>query len=184
MYLICLYRFFLFIGVLRYYKGLDFLLEALQRVSCSMVIAGDGPEMERLQAMAQRLKLKRVVFLGQVNEQEKQFLLRRCRAFVFPSRLRSEAYGLSLVEAAMHGCPMITCEIGTGTSFINQHGVTGLVVPPRDAEALAQALAQVAGHSDKQIEQWQRASRQRFQDYLEVARMVSSYQVIYKTLCS
>ena len=45
-------------------------------------------------------------------------LLHLSRGFVFPSHLRSEAFGMSLVEAAMCGKPMVSCEIGTGTSFI------------------------------------------------------------------
>lgn len=61
-------------------------------------------------------------------------------AIVFPSHLRSEAFGISLLEGAMYGKPMISSEIGTGTSYINSHGETGLVVPPSDPPALRQAM--------------------------------------------
>lgn len=60
-------------------------------------------------------------------------------AIVFPSHLRLEA-GISLLEGAMYGKPMTSSEIGTGTSYINSHGETGLVVPPSDPPALRQAM--------------------------------------------
>lgn len=132
--------FFLFIGVLRYYKGLQFLLEAAGHIKARVVIAGSGAEGARLRTQAEALGLKNVIFAGQVSDHEKIALLRRCRALVLPSHLRSEAYGMVLVEAAMHARPMISCEIGTGTSFVNAHQETGLVVPPERAEALADAM--------------------------------------------
>lgn len=132
--------FLLFIGVLRYYKGLHHLLEAAAAVNGRIVIAGSGPEGEALRARARALGLSNVLFAGQVTDAEKRALLEGCRALVLPSHLRSEAYGMVLVEAAMVGKPMISCEIGTGTSFVNIDGETGLVVPPADPDALASAL--------------------------------------------
>lgn len=48
-----------------------------------------------------------------------------------------------LVEAAMFGKPMISCEIGTGTSFVNADGETGFVVAPENPDALAKAMSQL-----------------------------------------
>ncbi|WLH12764.1 glycosyltransferase [Pseudomonas hefeiensis] len=56
------------------------------------------------------------------------------------SKLRSEAFGISLLEGAMYGKPMISSEIGTGTSYINIHNETGLVVPPSNPEAFREAM--------------------------------------------
>ncbi len=132
--------FVLFVGVLRYYKGLHVLLEAAASVKARIVIAGSGPKDEELRSLAKRNGLDNVVFAGQVTDAEKVALFKRCQVFVLPSHLRSEAYGMVLVEAAMFGCPMVSCEIGSGTSFINVHGESGLVVPPEDAAALAFAM--------------------------------------------
>lgn len=133
--------FFLFVGVLRYYKGLHTLIEAAKHVDADILIAGEGPMEAELKAQAASAGVTNVHFLGAVSDLDKAALLELCAAFVFPSHLRSEAYGLSLVEAAMFGKPMISCEIGTGTSFVNKHGETGIVVPPEDVRALAEAIA-------------------------------------------
>lgn len=136
-------RFFLFVGVLRYYKGLSFLLDALAGTDWPVVIAGAGPEEENLKAQARRLGLTNIVFLGRIDDIDKSCLLKLCHAFVFPSHLRSEAFGISLLEAAMYGKPMISCEIGTGTTFVNLDGVTGIAVPPADPVALREAMGRL-----------------------------------------
>ncbi|MNE51890.1 Glycogen synthase [compost metagenome] len=126
--------------MLRYYKGLHTLIKAAKQVGARIVIAGSGPEETNLRALAKELNVSNVVFAGFVSDHEKNALLRRCSGFVLPSHLRSEAYGMVLVEAAIFGRPLISCEIGTGTSFVNAHGESGLVVPPEDPVALAEAL--------------------------------------------
>lgn len=118
------------LGVLRYYKGLHTLIEAAPSIASKIVIAGSGPEMERLTALAKQVGASNVVFAGQVSHEEKVALLNGCRALVTPSHLCSEAFGMVLVEAEMFGKPMVCCEMGSGTSYVNEHGVTGFVVPP------------------------------------------------------
>lgn len=132
--------FFLFVGVLRYYKGLNDLVRAARGVGAKIVIAGSGPEERVLRSLVVSTSTRNVIFAGQVSDAEKVTLLRRCRALVLPSHLRSEAYGMVLVEAAMFGKPMVSCEIGTGTSFVNAHGETGIVVPPGRPDALGEAM--------------------------------------------
>lgn len=133
-------KFFLFVGVLRYYKGLATLLDALEGTGYPLVIVGSGPEEQALKAQADRLKLNNVLFLGRLDDADKACLLHLCHALAFPSHLRSEAFGISLLEASMHGKPMISCEIGTGTTFVNLHEITGLAVPPAEPTALREAL--------------------------------------------
>jgi len=132
--------FFLFIGVLRYYKGLHVLIEAARQVKARIVIAGSGPGGEKLRALAGQQGASNVLFAGQISDEEKVALLKRCRALVLPSHLRSEAYGMVLVEASIFGRPLVSCEIGTGTSYVNAHEESGLVVPPENSVALAGVL--------------------------------------------
>lgn len=133
-------RFFLFVGMLRYYKGLPILLDALKETDYPMVIVGAGPLEIELKEQAQRLGLKHIHFLGALPEEDKVALLTLCYAIVFPSHLRSEAFGISLVEGAMYGKALITTELGTGTSFININDETGLVVEPNNPAALTNAM--------------------------------------------
>jgi glycosyltransferase involved in cell wall biosynthesis len=132
--------FFLFVGVLRYYKGLHVLLEAMRNAPFKVVIVGSGPTEGELKAQARRLGLDNVVFAGQVDDREKMALFRLARAVVFPSHLRSEAFGVTLLEGAMSGRALISTEVGTGTSHVNVDGETGLVVAPGSPAALREAL--------------------------------------------
>jgi rhamnosyl/mannosyltransferase len=175
--------FILFIGVLRYYKGLHTLIEAAPRVPAKIVIAGSGPEGEALQLQAARLGASNVIFAGQLTEEEKVALLRHCRALVLPSHLRSEAYGMVLVEAAMFGRPMISCEIGTGTSFVNADGETGIVVPPENPQALAAAMNRLL-NDEVLAERYGNAARQRYEQMFSGQALGKAYASLYREVVS
>jgi rhamnosyl/mannosyltransferase len=133
--------YFLFIGALRYYKGLIHLIHAARHVKAKVVVVGTGPDLEALAQQTQRDGHNtNVIFAGLVSDADKFALLRDCLALVLPSHRRSEAFGMTLVEASMFAKPMISCDIGTGTSYVNVHGKTGLVVPPESPQALAHAM--------------------------------------------
>lgn len=175
--------FFLFVGVLRYYKGLHILLEAAARVDSDIIIVGNGPMESDLKRHAAMLGLENVYFVGALSDREKTALLEQCTAFVFPSNLRSEAFGLSLVEATMFGKPMITCEIGTGTSFVNLDGETGLVVKANDVQALAAAINRLA-HEAMESECFGKAARRRFEETFSGTIMSRAYAEIYQDMMS
>ncbi|MBT2297847.1 glycosyltransferase [Pseudomonas fluorescens] len=175
--------FFLFVGVLRYYKGLHILLEAATRIDSDVIIVGNGPMEKDLKRHAATLGLTNIHFVGALSDREKIALLEECIAFVFPSNMRSEAFGLSLVEAAMFGKPMITCEIGTGTSFVNLHGETGLVVKANDDQALACAINRLT-HEAIESERFGRAARRRFEENFSGSIMSRAYAEMYQDMIS
>jgi O-antigen biosynthesis rhamnosyltransferase len=172
-------RFFCFIGVFRYYKGLIHLVEAASAVKCTIVIIGDGPQRQKLQSLAKSNKTGKVVFVGKVNDQLKVDILSASYGFVFPSNYRSEAYGLSLVEAAMYGKPMISCEIYTGTSFVNQNGRTGIVVPPSNPAALAEAMNKLLDNPAL-AKRYGQAALDWYQTALTAEKMCDSYNVVFQ----
>lgn len=176
-------KFFLFVGVLRYYKGLHILLEASKGMDFPLVIVGSGPEEQALNQQAQAAGLRNVHFLGLLPDEDKIALLNLCYAFVFPSHLRSEAFGVSLLEAAMFGKPMISCEIGTGTTYINQADKTGLVVPPNDPFALMQAMQYLWDHPENANTMGQNAEQRYWQSFT-ADQMVNAYIDLYKTLAN
>lgn len=172
-------RFFLFVGVLRYYKGVHTLIEAARQTGLPVVIVGDGPMGDDLRART--AGLSNVHFTGALPDPDKMALLRLCRAFVFPSHLRSEAFGLSLVEAAMSGRPMISCAIGTGASYVNRHGETGIEVTPEAPEELGAAMRLLAG-DDALCMRYGLAARARYENCLTAARQAASYSDLYRSL--
>lgn len=174
-------KFFLFVGVLRYYKGLHILLEAAKGLDYPIVIVGTGPEEAALKEQAARLGLKHLIFTGALEEADKAALLSLCYALVFPSHLRSEAFGISLLEGAMYGKPMISCEIGTGTTYINRGGETGLAVPPSNPEALRTAMHTLWNDTELARRMGVRAE-QRYHELFTSEQMAASYTDLYKEL--
>ena len=171
-------RFFLFIGALRYYKGLDILIEAAAMAPYSIVIAGSGFEEARLKALVKEKQLSNVIFAGAVSQDDKYALLYLSYCCVFPSFTRTEAYGIVLVEASMYGKPMITCEIGTGTSYINQDTKTGIVVPPRNAVAFARAMEQLWNQPEL-AKQYGQNARERYEHHFTAEKMTYRYAELY-----
>lgn len=132
--------FFLFVGVLRYYKGLHILLQAAKGAPYNVVIVGAGPVEAELRKQARQLSLDNVIFAGFVSDWEKMALFHLCRAVVFPSYLRAEAFGVTLLEGAMSARPLISAEVGSGTSHVNIDGDTGIVVEAGSSAALRRAM--------------------------------------------
>ncbi len=128
-----------FCGVHRYYKGLPWLIRAAAKIKASVVIAGEGPEHAANRALAETLGVD-IAFPGALTHEELVAHLHGCAVMVFPSSERSEAFGLSIVEAHACGRPVVATRLGTGVEYVNEDGKTGLNVPPRDAEALADAV--------------------------------------------
>ncbi|WP_028034072.1 glycosyltransferase [Chelativorans sp. J32] len=171
--------FFLFIGALRYYKGLPFLLEAAKKTGLPVVIAGSG----EMAADIEAYRFPHIKLVQHFSELDKAALLSLCRAFVFPSHLRSEAFGVALLEAARAAKPMITCEIGTGTTYVNVHGETGLAINPRDVDALAKAMQSLAGQPDV-ASAMGLAARARYEHLFRGEVMCERYLSLYRDLSS
>ena len=145
------------------------------------MIVGAGPEEAALKAQAVRLGLTNVVFVGAVGEEDKVALLTLCYALSFPSHLRSEAFGISLLEGAMYGKPLISCEIGSGTTYINIDGETGLVTPPGDVQALRAAMRTLWDNPKMAREMGARAAA-RFEATFTAEKMAASYAALYSEL--
>jgi len=175
--------FVLFLGAMRYYKGIEFLLEAARLTGIQIVMAGGGPELPEVRQSAQAMRLANVFTLGHVSEEQKTALLRNCRAVVLPSHLRSEAYGMVLVEASLCAKPMISCEIGTGTSYVNLDGVTGFVVAPRNAASLGRAMRQLIEDEELALRLGS-AARARYEELFSGEAMGRNHLAFYQEALS
>lgn len=136
--------FALFVGVLRHYKGLPTLLEASKYTKTPIVIAGGGPLETELKAQIENQNLTNVHLLGHIRNEDKMALYALCRMVVLPSCSPAEAFGVTLLEGLMHKKPLISTELGTGTSYVNQHNHTGFVLPPNNAIALSNAINELS----------------------------------------
>lgn len=139
----------LFIGRFRWYKGLPVLIEAMNHIDAVLLVVGSGtPSQERtLRKQAAGLRYpERVQFLGSIRRLEPLFAA--ADVFCLPSTHRAEAFGYVLLEAFRAGVPAVTTELGTGTSYVNQDGVTGFVVKPNDPNLLSGAICRMLADSD------------------------------------
>ena len=171
------------VGRLRYYKGLDDLIRALPQIpNAKYVIVGTGPMYAEWQQLARSVGVaQRVFFAGEVSDVELPTYYAACDLFVLPANARAEAFGTVIVEALAAGKPVISTEVGTGTSWVNVQGQTGLVVPPHDPSALAAAIKQLLGDERLRL-QMGRAAQARANAEFTVERMIDRVYAEYERL--
>ena len=139
----------IFIGRLVKYKGVKYLISAMKNVPTILYIIGDGPEKTSLQKMVHNLHLeKKVIFLGELEESKKNEYLENCAMLILPSIGKNEAFGLVQLEAMKYAKPVISTKLHTGVEFVNEHKKTGLIVPPKNSLALADAINMLLEHKD------------------------------------
>lgn len=172
----------LFVGRHRYYKGVSTLLQAMPQLNARLLIGGDGPLRATWQAEAQQLDLgDKVQFLGQVSDDDLPRLYASADIFVLPANARAEAFGKVLLEAMATGLPCVTTEVGTGTSYVVQDEITGLVVPPLDPAGLAHALQRLLDNPTWR-QQLGRSGRERVQNEFTPQKMLTRVTTIYQDI--
>ncbi|HXF05058.1 MAG TPA: glycosyltransferase [Blastocatellia bacterium] len=169
-------RIVLFVGRLVYYKGVEVLIRAMTQVAGHLLIVGEGPWEKKLRRLARRLSLEnKVSFQGEVSSDMLVAYYHACDVFVLPSTHRSEMFGLVQLEAMACGKPVVSTALPTGVSWVNQHNVTGLLVPPGDAVALARAITHLLDDPDRRNRLGEAAQRR-------VAEEFTADQMIERTL--
>lgn len=172
----------LFVGRLVYYKGVEYLLRAATKANVDLLVVGDGILSSELKKVAQMLGIeRRVEFVPQVNREQLRLYFHACDFLVLPSIARSEFFGIVLLEAMVCGRPVITTELGTGTSWVNRDGETGLVVAPRDPDALARAMQELCSDRELARRLGEEGRRRVLSDFSQ-SRFVEAYAGIYRSL--
>jgi glycosyltransferase involved in cell wall biosynthesis len=140
---------FLWAGRLEHVKGLDLLLEALDRLSdltdhpFSVRLAGKGSLRSDLEKQAAALEVDhRVSFLGRLSREEMLEEFQGANCFVLPSRY--EAFGVVLIEAMATGLPVVATRSGGPDSIVT--GENGLLIEPENAADLAEAMQHMMDH--------------------------------------
>ncbi len=169
----------LFIGRLIYYKGIEYAIRAMVDLDARLLIIGDGDLRSSLEDLISMLRLGDKVFIiPPVPWDDLPAYYHACDLFVLPSIARSEAYGLVQLEAHACGKPVISTELGTGTSFVNEDGKTGFVVPPEDTPALAGAIGRLLG-DDAVRQEMGSYAKERVFDRFTLERMAGRVAEIY-----
>lgn len=133
------------LGRFVYYKGFEYLIRSSEYLDDSYVIllGGTGKEEQKLRILAKPYQNK-VFFLGNIPGEELGNYYKACDIFCLPSIERSEAFGLVIVEAMSFGKPVVTTKIPySGVSWLNQDGITGINVEPKNSEALAYTIMKI-----------------------------------------
>lgn len=173
--------FMLFIGALRNYKGLKNLYEAAQQVDCDFVIIGGGKSFGVWQKYLIEHNMFNVHMLGAVNEVDKIAILKQCACLILPSSMRSEAFGLVLLEACMYSKAMISTELGTGTSFVNVNDETGLVIKANRTDQLVNACNFIINDPEAAKKMGQNA-RKRYEAKFTASIMSQNYAKLYRSV--
>lgn len=175
------------VGRLVPYKGFDVLVEAARnlRDDAIVVIVGDGPLRQSLQAEIDEGGLSQRVFLaGRLTDATLHALFAKASVYCLPSVHRAEAFGVVLLEAMSYGLPIVATNIpGSGVPWVNQHGVTGLNVQVGDPKALAQACNWILD-SDQEHARLAEGARRRFLAEFTEDRSVSRMLATYRHLAS
>jgi glycosyltransferase involved in cell wall biosynthesis len=166
-------------------KGIDLAIAALAALSSAipsarLVIAGDGPERERLERQARDLGVaRRVDFLGWISHERMPAVIAGASVVVVPSRWQ-EAFGMVAIEAAWQGRPTVAARVG-GLPEPVADGETGFVVAPEDSAALARAIATLL--TDRRLAaRMGTAARARASTYYGVERYADDYEQLYQHL--
>ncbi|HTW65676.1 MAG TPA: glycosyltransferase family 4 protein [Bryobacteraceae bacterium] len=141
-----------FAGRLLWEKGADVLLNAFSQVvkrfpSAQLLIAGDGPERPNLVSQLNRLRLQSSVrWLGHISREDLEREFAHAWVQVVSSRWE-EPFGLTAAEALMRGTAVVATDTGGLAEFV-RHNETGILVPPQDPNALADALCSLLGNRE------------------------------------
>ncbi|MBN1474635.1 MAG: glycosyltransferase [Syntrophaceae bacterium] len=170
----------LFVGKLRKYKGIKYLINAIQRIPEAILrIVGDGEELSNLKNLAKKLGITaQVSFLGKISDEQLYVEYKKADLFVLPSIDASEAFGIVQAEAMSYGLPVINTDLPSGVPHVSLNEVTGITIPPRDSIALSFAIKRLCDDPDF-YEKCSSNALQRAKLFTE-ENMVKRYVKLYK----
>lgn len=171
-------------GRLIYYKGFEYLIDAMREVDGRLLIVGDGPLHRELDAQTANAGLRnKVILLGEIHNDDIAPYYHAADVFALASVARSEAFGIVQLEAMACGKPVVNTNLDSGVPWVSQDGVTGLTVPPKDPPALAQAINKLLDDADLR-KRYADAARERvekeFSQDLMIARMLDTYREVLR----
>ena len=171
-----------YLGRLVYYKGIEYLIEASKSLpdDTIILIAGIGELKDKLQKQIHSYNLEdKVKLLGKIPFEELGAYYQLCDIFCLPSTERSEAFGVVQIEAMAFGKPVISTSIkGSGVDWVNLNNVSGIIVPPKDANKLAEAIIELLT-DEKKYQQLSIGAKKRYEEEFTKEKMVEKFRNLY-----
>lgn len=174
-------RLIIFIGRLVGFKGVHYLIEAMEKVSANLIIIGDGPMKKKLVRQANQSSARdRINFVSTVSNERLIPFYHAARFLVLPSIKNSETFGIVQVEAMACGKPVVSSDLPTGVTYVNRHEHTGIVVPPADADSLARGISLMLDRPDLCLKYGENAQK-RVKKEFSIEIMVEKIHRIYES---
>ena len=159
----------LFLSALYSFKGPHILIKAMPKIvkevpDAELVFVGSGEMREELEGLCNKIGVKKYVkFAGFVEGSMKPFYYRAADVFCLPSTMKHEIFGIVNLEAMARGVPIVASKIG-GVPDVVKDGENGLLVQPKDSEALADAIIYLLENEDVR-ERMGKNGRKKVEDY-------------------
>lgn len=171
-------RMVLSVGRLVYYKGFEYLIEAMKFVEGRLVIVGSGPMHQALQQKAVSCGVgERVSFLTEVEDVRPYY--QAADVFTLSSIAASEAFGIVQLEAMASGKPVVNTNLATGVTSVSLDGLTGVTVPRADPEALGKAINDFLNNPVRSAA-YGRAGQERVQQHFSLQAMARQTLALYR----
>lgn len=168
----------LFVGKLRKYKGIEYLIHSVAQLNVTLTIVGNGEEELSLKNLADKLDISdRVLFVNNVDNSQLQEYYRLADLFVLPSINEAEAFGVVQLEAMAHGLPVINTQLDSGVPYVSLNNLTGITVQPRNISALTEAIRNIQ-NTPSMYETFSENAIKRVNDFTQ-KKMAESYLDLY-----
>lgn len=171
-------KFFIFVGSLREYKGINYILKAFKQTKFNLVIVGEGPQESELLKYSNE---KNFFWFKKLNNDEKFFLIENSICLLLTSIDRREAFGVSLIEALSLSKPIISSDVATGTTYVNIDQLTGLVVRPKNIEDIIDKTSQIY-ENETMVKKFGINGYARYKNLFTHEKMIANYMQCYREM--
>jgi len=134
----------LFVGKLRKYKGVEYLIAAIEVLPVKLTIVGNGEELQALNEQVNELGISdKVLFVTNANDFQLAQIYKKSDLFVLPSINEAEAFGVVQLEAMANGLPVINTNLESGVPYVSLNDFSGITVEPKSSESLKSAISRI-----------------------------------------
>lgn len=168
----------LFVGKLREYKGVKYLIEAMQNVDAKLNIVGNGEKEDDLKKLTTDLNLvHKITFNTNASDDDLLRFYKESHLFVLPSINEAEAFGVVQLEALSSGLPVINTQLKSGVPYVSLDNVTGFTVEPENIEQLQDSINKIFNNAELYLK-FSKNALARAKEF-SIDKMVEKYQKIY-----